>query len=112
MIGRICKSALFWFGLVYLVFGVIGLTSIRWVHALPERPALSPVAGRIDNVTLCGKSMEGRYAAIGLTTASGGATRLLIPEDRFPPMPRCTPAARRTQARRHGHGMGRALSNG
>ena len=83
MIGRICKSSLFWFGLVYLVFGVIGLTSIRWVHALPERSALTSVSGRVVDVTMCGRSMEGRYAVIGLTTATGAATRLLIPKIDF-----------------------------
>ena len=83
MIARICKSSLFWFGLVYLVFGVVGFTSIRWVHALPERATLATVSGRIVNVTMCGKSIEGRYAAIGLATANGIATRLLIPKIDF-----------------------------
>jgi hypothetical protein len=83
MIGRVCKSSLFWFGLVYLVFGVIGLTSVRWVHTLPERSALTSVSGRIANVTMCGKPMQGRYAAIGLTTAAGTASRLLIPKIDF-----------------------------
>jgi hypothetical protein len=83
MIGQTCKSSLFWFGLAYLVFGVLGFTSIRWVHALPDLSALAPISGTITRITTCGNSAYGRFAAIDLTTAAGTATRVLVPKIEF-----------------------------
>jgi hypothetical protein len=83
MIGRACKSSLLWFGLTYLVFGVIGFTSIRWVHTLPAESALTPISGTVKQVTMCGDSAHGRFAAIGLTTAAGTSARVLVPKIDF-----------------------------
>jgi hypothetical protein len=83
MMGRICRSALFWFGAAYVVFGTMGMTSVRWVHALPDQAGLTPVSGTVAHITQCSSPAHGRATAIALTTAAGTAVQVLVPKIDF-----------------------------